>query len=189
MFSRAGLAGAVPPTPARPAVFVFASLPCPLATHLPAIAFRSLAPAAIMERMPSRQELKRLARLRLRESEALHAAGLYDGAAYLAGYAVEMALKARICRVLGVADYPLAGPLKTAYAVRDLAQLALLAGLKHRLDAAAPALSGKWSIARPWNPDRRYTAAGTCSAHESLGLLDAIRDPKDGILKWIAKHW
>lgn len=139
--------------------------------------------------VPNRQDLKRLARLRLSEAEALHGAGFYDGAAYLAGYAIEMALKARICRVLGVADYPLAGPLKPAYAVHDLAQLVLLAGLKQRLDAAAPALSLKWSAARPWNPDRRYTSVGTCSAQESLGLLDAIRDPRDGILKWIAKYW
>ena len=95
--------------------------------------------SSLVERsgVPNRQELKCLARLRLREAEALHAAGIYDGAAYLAGYAVEMALKARICRVLGVPDYPLAGPLKPAYAVHDLAQLALLAGLKQRLDAAA----------------------------------------------------
>lgn len=139
--------------------------------------------------MSSRQELKRLARLRLREAETLHAAGLYDGAAYLAGYAIEMALKARICRVLGAADYPISGALKGAYAVHDLDQLAFLGGLKPRLAAAAPLLLAKWPFVRPWSPDRRYTSVGTCSAQESLDILDAIRDPRHGILKWIAKYW
>lgn len=139
--------------------------------------------------MPNRRELKRLARLRLREAEALHEAGLYDGAAYLAGYAVEMALKARICRVLEAADYPLAGSFRPAYAVHDLEQLVLLGGLSTRLEAAAPPYRDNWSITRRWKPDRRYTPVGTCSAQESGDILDAISDPKDGILRWIAKYW
>jgi hypothetical protein len=42
--------------------------------------------------LPTRQELKKLANLRLKEAEALFDAQLYEGAAYLCGYAVEMAL-------------------------------------------------------------------------------------------------
>lgn len=139
--------------------------------------------------MPTRSDLKALARLRLREAEALYAAGLYDGAAYLAGYAVEMALKARICRLLGIPEYPSSGPLKQTYAVHDLDQLALLAGLKPRLGLASPKLFAKWSVALPWRPDRRYTSPGTHSPQDALDILTAIRDPKDGILKWIAKYW
>ena len=139
--------------------------------------------------MPSRQELKDLAGLRLRDAEALFAAGLHDGAAYVAGYAVEMALKARICKLLDVIDYPSTGPLKQVYAVHDLDQLVLLAGLRSRLGLAAPALLANWSTAQTWKPDRRYTAAGTHSAQDVLNLLDAIRHPQDGILRWIAKYW
>jgi hypothetical protein len=54
-----------------------------------------------------RKQLQDLAKLRLREAEALYVAGFYDGSVYLAGYAVELGLKARICRLLHVADYPL----------------------------------------------------------------------------------
>lgn len=46
--------------------------------------------------MATREELQQLARLRLREAEALFAAGLYDGCVYLCGYVVELALKARM---------------------------------------------------------------------------------------------
>jgi HEPN domain-containing protein len=42
--------------------------------------------------MATYQQLKDLALLRLREAEALFEAGLYDGAKYLSGYAVELAL-------------------------------------------------------------------------------------------------
>ena len=115
--------------------------------------------------------------------------GLYDGAAYLAGYVVETALKARICKVLGIDDYPSTGPLKPTYAVHDLGQLVLLAGLKLRLGLAAAPLLANWSIAQPWTPERRYTAPGTQGEQDSLDVLSAIRDPKDGILRWIAKFW
>lgn len=50
--------------------------------------------------MIPRLELRRLAYARLADSRALYAAGRYDAALYLCGYAVELALKARICRTL-----------------------------------------------------------------------------------------
>ncbi|MCB0065385.1 MAG: HEPN domain-containing protein [Caldilineaceae bacterium] len=43
---------------------------------------------------------------RLEDAEVLLAANRYDGAMYLCGYAVELALKARICRTLKWAGYP-----------------------------------------------------------------------------------
>jgi hypothetical protein len=62
--------------------------------------------------MANRKQLKQLATIRLREAEALFAAGLYDGCAYLCGYIIELALKARICRLLNLSDYPETGKLK-----------------------------------------------------------------------------
>ena len=58
------------------------------------------------------QQLKDIALARLAEAKVLLAVrtgdegiALYDGASYLAGYAVETALKAVICKLLGT-DYP-----------------------------------------------------------------------------------
>lgn len=42
-------------------------------------------------------EIKQLSKLRLEEAEILCIAGKYDGAFYLAGYSVELMLKAKIC--------------------------------------------------------------------------------------------
>src|SRR5260370_34116417 len=80
-----------------------------------------------------RKQLQELARLRLREAEALYNARLYDGSVYLAGYAVELALKARICRVLVLKEYPL--ELGQAFKVHNLEQLKVLAGLTIQIDA------------------------------------------------------
>lgn len=79
-----------------------------------------------------RKQLQVLARLRLREAEALYNAGLYDGSVYLAGYAIELALKARICRLLGLKNYPL--ELGQAFRIHNLEQLKALAGLTAQID-------------------------------------------------------
>jgi len=51
-------------------------------------------------------EVKRLASSRLTDAKALHAAGRHDGAVYMCGYSVELALKARICRTLKWPGFP-----------------------------------------------------------------------------------
>jgi len=139
--------------------------------------------------MPTRNELKKLARLRLKEAESLFAARLYDGAVYLCGYTVEFALKARICRLLGVNEYPSSGKLKSVYAVHDFNQLLLLSGLQSRLDQNNVALFSNWSIATPWTPERRYSPKGTYSRADALQTLDAVRDNPNGVLRWIMRYW
>src|SRR6266699_6922413 len=50
--------------------------------------------------------LKSISRARLRDAKVLLTAKRYDGAVYLCGYAVELALKARICKTLRWAGFP-----------------------------------------------------------------------------------
>lgn len=56
--------------------------------------------------MITAKKLKEIARARLKDSELLYKQKRYDGAFYLCGYAVELALKARICRTLKWAGFP-----------------------------------------------------------------------------------
>jgi len=56
--------------------------------------------------MAIRTELRTLARARLKDAQILFAATRYDIATYVCGYAVEMALKARICHTLGWTNFP-----------------------------------------------------------------------------------
>jgi hypothetical protein len=56
--------------------------------------------------MATTTELRTLARARLKDAQILFAAKRYGAATYLCGYAVEMALKARIGKTLGWANFP-----------------------------------------------------------------------------------
>ena len=74
--------------------------------------------------------------------------------------------------------------------MRGAARVRLLhGGVLCTLVAANAALFANWSVAQPWKPDRRYTARGTYSQQDALDILNAIRDPNVGILRWIAKYW
>lgn len=53
-----------------------------------------------------RRDLHVLSRIRLKEAKALLDAGLYDGAYYLAGYAVECGLKACIAKKTKRHEFP-----------------------------------------------------------------------------------
>ncbi len=55
--------------------------------------------------MVKRDELKKLSKLRLNEAKVLFENELYDGVKYLSGYVIELALKARICRILDQEEY------------------------------------------------------------------------------------
>ncbi len=139
--------------------------------------------------MATYQQLQDLADLRLQEADALFAAGLYDGAKYLSGYVVEMALKARICRLLDLDEYPEKGELKRVYAVHDLDQLLLLAGLRRSVDPSNKPLFDNWSTAALWKPERRYDAAGSATRQDAEDILNAIRDSTNGVLTWIKTRW
>jgi len=55
--------------------------------------------------MITRAELRKLAKARIKESKTLFDTKQYDTATYLCGYAVELALKARICRTLKWSEF------------------------------------------------------------------------------------
>jgi HEPN domain-containing protein len=135
-----------------------------------------------------RKQLQELARLRLREAEALYSARLYDGSVYLAGYAVELALKARICRLLGLKDYPL--ELGQAFKIHNLEHLTVLAGLAVQIDVRKNKdLFENWSKAVKWNPEQRYDAPGKYNARTTKVILDSIREKPNGVLTWLSKRW
>ena len=52
--------------------------------------------------MTNPEEIKKLAKQRLEEAQILYKNGMCDGAFYLAGYSVELMLKAKICERLGI---------------------------------------------------------------------------------------
>lgn len=135
--------------------------------------------------MTTRNQLKELALLRRQEAQVLFDAELYDGARYLAGYVLELALKARICRLLDFEEYPDTGDFRRLYATHDLDQLLKLSGLRRKLSLQDDALFDSWSTAALWKPERRYDVPGSTKREDVRDILSAI----DKVLRWIKKHW
>ena len=138
----------------------------------------------------TRTELKSLARQRLKDAEALYHAGNYDACFYLCGYVVELAFKARICKVLNLTEYPETG-FRGAFKTHDFKELKTLAGLDHLL-VPSPTSSGlyqNWNIVLTWTPEKRYSPVGTTPQQTALDLLDAVRAQPDGVFTWLKKRW
>ena len=103
-------------------------------------------PLAMLRGVIGRRDLQDLAHTRLREAEALYAAGLYDGSVYLCGYVLEMALKACVCKTLDIPGYPDTEPgIRQFLKTHDFGTLELLAGLRSRVaeqNGYRPSLNG-----------------------------------------------
>jgi HEPN domain-containing protein len=139
--------------------------------------------------MATRKQLQELALLRLQEAEALYAGGFYDGCAYLCGYVVELALKARICATLDIDEYPEKGRLGDTFKTHGFDELRVLAGMEKELAAANKPLGDNWSLATSWKPGKRYEPVGTYDHAGATAILDAIRSKPDGVLECISQRW
>ncbi len=142
--------------------------------------------------MPTYQELKILAETRVLETKALFDKGLYDGSRYLSGYVIEFALKANICKILDMNEYPESGEISKCYKTHNYDALIKLAGLEKKFDDAKNlnlVLFNNWSKLTDWKEDFRYKPIGTNKKQDTQNVVDALEDPKDGIFTWIKIHW
>jgi HEPN domain-containing protein len=136
-----------------------------------------------------RRDFTDLARVRLTEARALLDAGLYDGAYYLSGYAVECALKACIARRTRLHDFP-----PKPNAVRDmythnLRDLVFQAGLREELSSAIQRcliFERNWRTVQDWSEESRYVRTPGPAA---WSLYTSIVDRRHGVLRWLRQHW
>lgn len=139
--------------------------------------------------MPSRTEFQQLADVRVTEAAALLGAGLWDGAYYVAGYAVECALKACIAKLTKAEEFPPPRKFIEQCYSHDLNQLTAIAELEpFRVAeiAADPQFSRYWDVVKRWNEATRYVRTAEADARS---LYNAITDPAHGVLAWVKRHW
>ncbi len=106
-------------------------------------------------------ELDEIAQARLDDAKALLAAGRFDAAVYLCGYAAELALKSRICRTLNWLDFPATGAEFQDYRsfqTHDLDVLLRLSGQEARIRLEHTPI---WSALATWRAEWRYNPVGT----------------------------
>jgi HEPN domain-containing protein len=121
----------------------------------------------------STAELASTARARLIDAEVLSAAGRYDSAIYLCGYAVELQLKAAICRTIGWADFPSSSREFEKLRSFKTHDLTALLHLTNREQEVINRYSGEWEEVETWNPELRYSPPGTVDESKAHRMLAA----------------
>ena len=125
--------------------------------------------------------------IRIKEAKILLDAQCYQGAYYLAGYAVECTLKACIAKQVQAEDFPDKKLAQDSY-THNLPKLLTTAGLKQILineENQDEDFRLDWSIVKNWSEEARYNHQ--ISAVKAQALFDAITHCDSGILPWIKR--
>ena len=130
-----------------------------------------------------RATFRQLAEQRLAEAELLLANGFWSGAYYLAGYALECALKARIASSFRENEIPELRRVQRIYS-HDLSALLDISGLEDELEAAIKAdveLRKYWTIATEWSEQARYQI---WTQELASAMLEAVSG-EQGLVRWL----
>jgi len=125
---------------------------------------------------------------RLIDADALLAARRYASAVAMGVYALEIRLKARICRRLDLDALP------KPFEIHDLASLLTLSGLLRRInDPSFTRTLDDWNEVERWSlpkqlNDLRYKPPIICSQPQARDFFAQLRDPPDGVLPWISSQ-
>lgn len=134
------------------------------------------------------EDFRKIAARRIKEARILYGASEYSGAYYLAGYAIECALKACILNDMKKYHMPDKKVVAESH-THNLTQLVILAGLQTDRDQAAaadPAFGRNWAVVKDWNEGSRYES---WSKQDAEDLIRAINQRKSGVFAWTKKHW
>ncbi len=135
-----------------------------------------------------RTDLRANAQAKLDDATILLQAGRFSNAYYLAGYAVEIGLKACIAAKIIAETIPDKALMKN-FLQHEFATLIGLAALGEQLKVQKdidPDFAANWAIVSEWSPDARYETNDTSSADT---IIAEINDPKSGVLQWIKTYW
>lgn len=136
----------------------------------------------------NRTDLQELAKSRLREARVLLRAREFSGAYYLAGYAVECALKACIARGVARHTFP-DKKLANDVWIHDLSRLAALANLdRDRLlrSQSDPRFDHNWDLTSRWSEKSRYSIY---TERDCSDFLDAVSNVRHGVMAWVKRYW
>ncbi len=154
--------------------------------------------------MKNPEEIKKLADGRLEEAQILCNAGKHDAAFYLAGYSIELMLKAKICERFGIhnlfdeqCDIAKIGDIRKAVQIHDIRLLFFFSGLRTKLDADIT--DGNRELAEIygylfsgtgknesclWSEQIRYQPIGLKKENVVKRFIELLTGDR-GLLKWI----
>jgi hypothetical protein len=134
--------------------------------------------------------LRQLAKLRLDEAKLLAREKLFSGAYYIAGYAIECALKARIAALFRENEIPDRNLVNKVY-THYLAALISIAELEKPLEMERqtdPELNRRWSIIKNWTEQARYAL---WTEEQATAIIDAVNGDgrTGGLFQWLSARW
>ncbi len=138
----------------------------------------------------NRSDFQKLAELRIKEAQILLENNCFEGAYYLAGYAVECALKACIARKTQQFDFPPKRAVVDDMYKHDLLKLINVSGLKsdfEKHEKESNEFAANWGTIKDWSEEIRYNT--TVEQKRAIDVLAAITDKDYGILEWLKKSW
>ncbi len=127
---------------------------------------------------------KRIAHRRLKEAKILYYNKLYSGAYYLAGYAIEIGMKACFCKQIKKYTMPDKDALNNVY-VHDLNKLRDTCGLKAEFEKDSiinVLLTQKWGTVKDWSEKSRYIEINQSDSKDMIDSVVIIFD-------WIQTKW
>jgi HEPN domain-containing protein len=136
----------------------------------------------------SRSDLQALAMGKLVDARLLLRRRRPSSAYYLAGYAVEFALKAVITRRIERHVLPEPAFFRDVYH-HDLDRLVGAANLRVELDSARRAsilFDANWAVVKKWNVESRYEVI---DRQRSVSMIEAVGESSAGVLPWLQKYW
>jgi hypothetical protein len=136
----------------------------------------------------NRDDFQQLAEGRLLDAQTLIEARRFTGAFYLAGYAVECALKACIAKQTRQYDFPDRTTTAQSYThdFAKLIQASKLDGAFRERLSADPAFAVNWALMSDWSVESRYAEVAESA---SRAFLVAIEDPLHGVMSWLRTLW
>ena len=137
----------------------------------------------------TRDKLRQLSDNRLQEADVLLKTGLWTGAYYLTGLAVECALKSCLAGAVREHDFPDKDFVNRMY-VHNLTKLFELNGAlwaQFQADIKVDAkLNINWSVVKDWDDGKRYEQVDELAARQ---LYDAATEAGSGVLEWVRGKW
>lgn len=138
----------------------------------------------------NRKHFHTLAEMRVKEAKILLDNRCYQGAYYLAGYSVECAIKACICRNTKRYDFPPERKVVDDIYKHDINTLIAVAGLQVHRDEIIKSdelFAQNYGTVKDWREVSRYDTR--ISAQKAKDLYNAIADPAHGVLPWLMLLW
>ena len=138
----------------------------------------------------NRADLQQLSHERIEDTRALIAAKQWPGAYYVAGYALECALKSCILAYIDrtgiIFENKKYAQNCWTHNIEDLVRQADLTIERDKASVTNITLGQHWLIAKDWSESSRYRMSSQLQAEK---LFHALTDTTDGVLLWVKNYW